>query len=51
MALKVILKNKGLTLTAEVLCVAILTGRGGTEGRDKGGEDDTTVCRALFLTQ
>ena len=38
-------ENKGLTLTTEVLCIAIMTQRGGTEKkkRDKGREDDTTV--------
>lgn len=37
-------ENKGLTLTTEVLCIAIMTEQGGKEERDKGREDDTTVC-------
>lgn len=42
--MKRILKNKELTLTTEVLCIAIMTERGGIEKRDKGREDDTAVC-------
>ena len=35
-------ENKGLILTAEVLCIASMTERGGTKRRDKGRENDNT---------
>lgn len=44
-------QNKGLTLTAEVLCFGIMTDSRGNEETDKGGEDDTAGCCSLFLTQ
>lgn len=37
-------ENKGLTLTTEVLCIAMMTEKGVIEKRDRGRENDTTVC-------
>lgn len=44
MVLKMIPKAKGSTLTTEVLCIAVMTARGGTEEKEIKEVKMTPVC-------